>query len=575
MNLKPIYTEVNDCKDCYKCIRECPTKAIKIADNKASIVDDLCIYCGHCVSICPAGAKKVRNGISRAKWLIKHKPRVFVSLAPSYASEFPNTTSEEMVSALKKLGFNGISETALGAQKVSEQLNSYLEGRQNGVYISSACPSVVELIRKYYPQHTMAITPFMSPMLAHAKMLKDWYGEDTSVVFIGPCIAKKLEADNFNQLIDAALTFKELSDWLEAENIDFTTQGENNEEANTFIPFEAADGAIYPLDGGMINTLNTNSPNTNSSFMSFSGMDQVNSVLKELDTLGKDRPMFLELLACEGGCINGPGINKREGIVKKKLSIIEDFNNRKSLDPKPHELPSINIERDYFNITPVETTTVTNEAIRQALYSIGKTSVADELNCSGCGYDTCRDFAKALLENRAESAMCVSYMRQVAHHKATILLQKIPSGVIIVDDQNKVVEMNHNFAHMLGQEMELCFEANPGMRGAELEKLGTFSKHLKAALLTGKEFKEITFVENGRNFQLSIFNIQKHKLVTGIMQNIHQPEFQKDIVEKRTREVISKNMETVQKIAFLLGENASYTDSLLNSILDAHKEPNA
>ena len=200
MHLKPIYTEVNDCKDCYKCIRECPTKAIKVSDNRASVLDDLCIYCGHCVAICPSGAKKVRDGVSRAKLLIKDKKQVYVSLAPSFIAEY-GVDEKPLLQALKYLGFKGVSETALGAQEVSKQVGHYLKVRQSGAYISSACPVVVELIRKYYPQHTMAITPYMSPMLTHARMLKQWYGNDIGVVFIGPCIAKKSEADSSDLLM--------------------------------------------------------------------------------------------------------------------------------------------------------------------------------------------------------------------------------------------------------------------------------------------------------------------------------------------------------------------------------------
>lgn len=571
MNLRPIYTETNDCKDCYKCIRECPTKAIKVSDNKASVVDSLCVYCGHCVTICPTGAKKVRDGISRAKWLLTHKKEVYVSLAPSFFSEFKNVDSEKLIGALQQLGFKGVSETALGAQEVSKQVNKYLEGRPSGVYISSACPSVVELIRKYYPQHTMAITPFMSPMLTHAKMLRHWYGEEIGVVFIGPCIAKKSEADDYSKLVDVAITFKELQQWFEKEKIN--PEALNTPNISQFMPFEAGEGAVYPVDGGMIDTIKQHKTQTNRTYLNFSGLTQVCEVLDEIENLKTDHPVFLELLACEGGCINGPGTTKACGVAQKSIEI---FNNlatkREKLNGTVHEMPSINVERDFFNIEPIQHASFTNEEIRSALFSIGKTSIADELNCSGCGYDTCRDFANALLKGHAENSMCVSYMRMVAHHKATILLQKIPSGVIIVDDNHKVVEMNSSFAQMVGEELEICFEANPGMRGAEVDKLGDFSQHFKTVLHTGQELKDLTIRENGHNFQLSIFNIQKHKLVTGIMQNLHQPEFQKSIVKKRTREVIQKNMETVQKIAFLLGENASYTDSLLNSILDAHKD---
>ncbi|MCG8580091.1 MAG: 4Fe-4S binding protein [Bacteroidales bacterium] len=572
MSLKPIYTETNDCKDCYKCIRECPTKAIKVSDNLASVVNELCIYCGHCVAICPTGAKKVRDGISRARQLIKDRKEVYVSLAPSFVAEY-GTNAQPIINALKQLGFQGISETAIGAQEVSKQISQYLKVRQNGTYISSACPVVVELIRKYYPQHTMSITPYMSPMLTHARMMKHWYGNDIGIVFIGPCIGKKSEADD-SELVDVSLTFKELSNWIKEENIHIeNTQTESEPD---FVPYQAREGVIYPLDGGMVETIKRENNSGESTFMSFTGQKMVRNVLDNLDQYGKDSPLFLELLACETGCLNGPGMSCQENIAGKHLNIRNSFVCRtQTTNSCIKEEQVFNIERDFFNIDTVETEHYRAEDIKEALHSIGKTSVADELNCSGCGYDTCRDFAQALLSGNAETAMCVSYMRMVAHHKATILLQKIPSGVVIIDDKYKVVEMNASFARLMGTETELCFEANPGMRGAELDKLGSFAKLFKTALITGKEYYDLPVTENEQSLQLSIFNIQKHKLVTGIIQSAQQPEFRKDIVEKRTREVIKKNMETVQKIAFLLGENASYTDSLLNSILDAQNQENA
>lgn len=569
MHLKPIYTETNDCKDCYKCIRECPTKAIKVSDNRASVVDSLCIYCGHCVAICPTGAKKVRDGISRAKQLLKDKKEVYVSLAPSYVAEYGNDP-QYLLNALKALGFEGVSETALGAQEVSRQVANYLNIRQSGVYISSACPVVVDLIRKYYPQHTMAITPYMSPMLTHARMLRQWYGNSIGVVFIGPCIGKKSEAD-YSDLVDVSLTFKELNDWIKSEKIYTQTDEDLN-----FSPYQAHEGVIYPLDGGMVETIRRETKNDESTFMSFTGQNMVRNVLDNLNELGHERPLFLELLACETGCLNGPGMSSKSDIANRYLKVRTNFSQRQQCTEKCNkEELNVNIERDFFNIVSVEKEQFSGEQVKEALHSIGKKSVGDELNCSGCGYDTCRDFAHALLSGNAETAMCVSYMRMVAHHKATILLQKIPSGVVIVDESCKVVEMNASFARLMGTETELCYEANPGMRGADLNKLGAFAKLFKTALLTGKEYYELPVIENSKNLQLSIFNIQKHKLVTGIIQSAQQPQFRQDIVEKRTREVIKKNMETVQKIAFLLGENASYTDSLLNSILDAQNNEHA
>lgn len=526
----------------------------------------MCIYCGRCVSVCPTGAKKVRDGISRARLLIRNKKEVYVSLAPSYVAEY-GENHKAIITSLKKLGFKGVSETALGAQEVSNQVHQFLSVRQSGTYISSACPVVIELIRKYYPQHTLSITPFMSPMLTHAQQLRHWYGNDIGIVFIGPCIAKKSEADTAFQSVDVALTFKELNDWLKKENIQL--EEDNTSVDQTFIPAEAQHGTIYPTDGGMVETIKKKKKIPNCSYLCFSGLKNIRKLLDNLEPNKEKNVVFLELLACETGCLNGPGMSENKISITKQLSLQNTYQKRiaKNNDTHPME-EHLNIERDFFNIQSLNTQAFDEDSIKEALLSIGKTCISDELNCSGCGYDTCRDFAKALIMKHAEPDMCVSYMRKVAHHKATVLLQKMPSGVIIINNDHKVVEMNESFARLLGGDLLISYEATPGMRGAMVDKLGDVAHMLKTALITGKEYYEIPVNENGKQLQLSIFNIQKYKLITGIIQSTAQPEFKKDIIEKRTREVINKNMETVQKIAFLLGENAAHTDSLLNSILE-------
>ena len=205
----PVYTLKNECNDCYKCIRECHIKAIRIQNGSASVINDKCIACGHCVQICPAGAKRVRNDIDIVKTLLLTGKKVYVSLAPSWAGVY-NISKEKMIAVLKKLGFTGVSETALGAQEVSIQTAKMLNNADKGLFISSACPVVDDYIRLYKPDFAKCITPVASPALTHCGLLKDMLGEDIKVVFIGPCIAKKNEADKHEDLMAAALTFDEL-----------------------------------------------------------------------------------------------------------------------------------------------------------------------------------------------------------------------------------------------------------------------------------------------------------------------------------------------------------------------------
>ena len=248
----PVYTLKNECNDCYKCIRDCHVKAIRIQGGNASVIDEKCIACGHCVTICPVGAKKVRNDIDKVKTLLLTGKKVYVSLAPSWAGVY-NISKEKMIATLKKLGFTGVSETALGAQEVSIQTAKMLNEAESGLFISSACPVINDYIRLYKPNFASCITPIASPALTHAGILKKEFGEDIKVVFIGPCIAKKNEADKHPDLISVALTFDELNYWIKEEFID-TDKIETNEECK-FIPETAYEGALYPLEGGMNETI--------------------------------------------------------------------------------------------------------------------------------------------------------------------------------------------------------------------------------------------------------------------------------------------------------------------------------
>lgn len=213
--LRPVYTEPENCQDCYKCIRECPVKAIRIENNKASIIAERCVYCGHCTQVCPTGAKKIRDGLTRAKLVVsKHPGKMYMSLAPSYVSEFGDIPVGRLISAIKRLGFAGVSETALGAELVTAETERFLAAAPEGVYLSSACPVVVDYIRKYAPELTANITPIVSPMIAHAKILKELYGDDIKIIFAGPCIGKKSEADTYGGLVEVAITFKDLRTWF-------------------------------------------------------------------------------------------------------------------------------------------------------------------------------------------------------------------------------------------------------------------------------------------------------------------------------------------------------------------------
>ena len=559
---RPIYTEKARCQDCYKCLRNCPVKAIRVENESATVMADRCIYCGTCVASCPVGAKKVRDDMGRLQYLLRSKARVWASLAPSWVAEFKGLDKGRMVAALKAVGFAGVSETALGAQEVSAACAAMLSVSEPRLYISTACPSVVELVQRYRPEHAAHLTPLLSPMGAHAKLLRRAFGDDIGVVFIGPCIAKKHESDLRPELVNVAATFEGIRQVFERHGIDPYAVVPGPED--TFRPEDCQDGGFYAMDGGMLRGVEARLQAEGVRTMSFSGVKAVLDGLDGLDGSPLDAPLFLELLACEGGCINGPRMTRHCGTALKRMDVL-DYTGEAG--PANAEVPE-DLRLCYPPIQIPEARHSEAE-IQAALRSVGKQSLEDEMNCGACGYDSCRGLAAAMLDGRAEVAMCVSYMRKIAMNKANALIQSMPAGVVIVDEHLRIAECNRRFAEMLGEETLMVFDAEPGLPQADLAKVAPFAANLFVQMLDGNTSELRRDCRVGHQiFQFLLFPVEKGRLVGGILQDITEPAFQRDEVIQKAQEVIRKNVTTVQQIAYLLGENAADTEMLLHSIVD-------
>lgn len=577
MNIQAIYTEKNNCQDCYKCIRQCPVKAIKMENHTASIISNLCIECGHCILTCPVGTKRFRDDTKAAKILINSDFKVIASLAPSYTSEYNTYQKASLIAALKALGFWKVSETGLGADLYNQEATKFLNTKPKGLYVSSCCPSVVNLVKKYYPQHLDKILPIRSPMHMHAQFLKETYGKNTKIIFIGPCISKKTEAIEKAASIDTVLTFEELNNWLESEGINLKQQ--ETKDTDIFEPFEAKLGGLYPIDGGLSQGIKEKMNHQNFRTLAFSDVNTIKDIFQKIENEIEPDLCLLELMACNGGCVNGPTTIKNKSLVSKiidthtHLNLSEQAKEFSLLHPEEialihshSSLKAVSQNKEKANEIDFE------NDIEEALKSIGKTTEKDHLNCSGCGYETCRNFAKALILEKAERCMCVSYMRRVANNKASVLLQKMPYGVFMVDEKLKIIESNYNFAKILGKEVEELFKNIPGLEGAYLDLLLPSQKLFYNFLCSGEESLEKDIVINKKRIHLSIFSIQKHKILCGIIQNLNTNEIIDNEVIKRTKAVIQENLSTVQKVAFLLGENASKTEVMLNSIIDSQSK---
>jgi iron only hydrogenase large subunit-like protein len=565
--LNPIFTEKRECQDCYKCVRNCPVKAIKVEGGYASVVPELCIVCGHCVEVCPNGAKKVRDDLANARQLLTLKKSVFVSLAPSFVTEFPGVKSAQMIGALKKLGFAGVSETALGAQQVSAQAAALLQKNPSRVLASSACPTVVAFLQKHRANGAELLTGLLSPLLTHCKMLRQTFGADIGIVFIGPCIAKKLEAAQHPALLDVVLTFEDLRRWLEQEKMvpdNLVAMAEDY-----FVPENSAEGAWYPVDGGMIAGMKSTCAVNDCSLMAFSGIGAIKKALDGIEEMKPDNGLFLELLACEGGCVNGPKVLRRDATVMKRHRVLRSVVPTGAAFPRP---PTMETPAD-FRVAPVAVVRYPDSQIREALRNVGKFSPEDELNCGGCGYDTCREFGIALIGQKAERAMCVTYMRQLAFKKANALIQKMPSAVVIVNEAMRVIEFNAAFVNLFAPEKTANGNNAVSIEGIALAELLPFASLFHNVLKSGEDILDRDLRFQNTILHATIFSIEKNCLVGGIIQDITKPAVRKEQVIRKAREVIQKQIATTQQIAYLLGENAADAEITLNSIIESFSPP--
>ncbi|MDR1998002.1 MAG: 4Fe-4S dicluster domain-containing protein [Candidatus Margulisbacteria bacterium] len=564
--LSPVYTLQNECNDCYKCLRECPVKAIKIEDGHASVLSDKCLACGGCVQACPARAKRVRSDIARVKTLLAGPQTTLVSLAPSWAGVF-DFSAPTMIRLLKKIGFSAVSETALGAQEVSIESARILNAQAKGLFISSACPVVVDYIRLYKTDFSASLLALASPALTHAQMLKARYGRDSAVVFIGPCIAKKNEADRHPELIDAALTFEELNCWLKEEQL---APAELRPEAgDVFVPEAAYEGALYPLEGGMNITLQQSGVSGAVQLLNISSLATLDQALNGLQPQAVTQKIFIEALACSGGCANGPALSS----AKPGVSVILDIK-RKARQRAQIPAAAAAILPEQHTARQITESVFPLQEILAAMKKLGKYTEEDELNCGACGYQTCRALARALLRGEAEPSMCASYMRKLAARKAAAMFRCMPSAVIIADSNGQALEANDAFLKMFCGEMYEVLSARPdGLAGAQLDKIIDFADIFRQTLKTGQDIHQERYPAGGKLYDISAFTIEPGVTAGAIITDVTQSAMNREKIAHKAREVLAKNITIVQDIACLLGEHMVDTELLLNSIAQDFEPP--
>ena len=559
----PIYTTANECQDCYKCVRHCHCKAIRIVNARAAVIPELCVSCGECVKVCPAEAKKIRSDLSRAQYLLHSGAKVYASIAPSYVGYFKDIPIGRLAAALKRLGFVGASETAIGAQFVSAQTAELLKQAGPGVYLSTACPASVDFIRKYYPAWTDNFLPVTSPVMAHCKYLKQIYGDDIKIIFVGPCAAKKNEADRNPDDLSLAITFAALESWLKSEGISLDKM---NEEP--LVPVQAEEGRVYSIEGGMNETLR--SPEVDARLLAVSGLPNIARLIEKVDlaTLKESgSKIFVEMLACDGGCVNGPVMGRESSRIDILLETAAHAPHRSSVGRK---VP-VNIQQLIYPVRHSEPQPE-EAAILQALHRIGKYSAEDELNCGGCGYNSCREFAKAMLDGKAETSMCLSYLRKISQKTSNALIRYIPVAVVLAGQDLQVIECNRHFAELCGEDTLLAFDACGNLNGAYLDSMIDFTDLFESVLANGGEIEKFNQVSGEKILNISVFTINEGQTVGAVIQDVTQNELKREQIAERAKEVIRKNVMTVQKIARYLGEHMADTEILLKEVAGTYTD---
>lgn len=554
----PVYTILNQCQDCYKCVRHCPVKAIRIVNGNASVISEACVACGECVKVCPVGAKKIRSDLARLRTLLDSGEKLYASVAPSFTGYFPGVSIEQLAGALKAIGFAGVSETAHGAQVVSTRVSSLLAvDAPPPVMISSACPACVDYIRRYAPAWAPYIAPVPSPVRAHVGLLRERLDPTAKVVFIGPCAAKKNESDAHGDELLLAVTFASLERLLEEQGVILRQVAPS---ALALGP--AAEGRFYSIEGGMNDTLRDGGDRIR--YVSVSGLENLRQLLAVPPPAsdGGGRPIFIEALACPGGCVNGPA-------MKDRCSLATLLATDAQAPIRPSRTAETCAAVDY----PAAAAAVCRHAeadIAAALARVGKTSKAAEVNCGACGYESCRAFAEALLDGKAEVEMCHTYLKQNFQRTSNALIRYIPAAVVIVGPGGTVLECNRHFADLVG--VGVAFEALGTIEGMSIsDLLPEFAGLFAGALEHGSEIEKFRQPLGKRLVNVSVFSITQGESAGAVIQDVSRNEMQREQVAAKAREVIRQNVRTVQEVARLFGEHIAETEIMLNEIAGTYE----
>lgn len=545
----------SNCKNCYKCIRHCPVKAIRFSGNQAHIIGNECILCGQCFVVCPQNAKQIVDETEKAKVLLQSGDSVIVSLAPSFIANYDGVGITAMREALKKLGFYDVEETAIGATIVKKEYERMLRDEERDIVITSCCHSVNLLIQKYFPAELEYLADVLSPMQAHCQDIKKRY-PNAKTVFIGPCVAKKDEAEHYEGIVDAVLTFEELSEWLQKEKITLNQSLDRVEESRA---------RFFPTTGGILKTMAQDI--SGYTYLAVDGVENCMAALRDIEN-GKIRKCFIEMSACAGSCVGGPVMEKYHRSPVKDYMAVANFAGKKDFvvtQPNAAEL------KKQFTYIEHKLTMPTEEEILGVLRQMGKKKVSDELNCGSCGYNSCREKAIAICQGKAEISMCMPFLKEKAENFSDTIVNSSPDGLIVLNERLEVQQINGAALRLMNLRADTDVLGEPVVRVLD-------PKIFSQTQNTGRNIygKKVYLAEYNRYVETTIVREKDSHMLVCILRDITDRETEKEKKENIRNQtievadkVVEKQMRIVQEIASLLGETAAETKIALTKLKES------
>ena len=545
----------SNCKNCYKCIRHCPVKSIRFSGNQAHIIGNECILCGQCFVVCPQDAKQITDSTEKVKVLIQSGDPVYVSLAPSFIANYQGIGIDGMRDALKKLGFADAEETAVGATIVKREYENLLAKGDRDILISSCCHSINLLIQKYFPSELPYLADVLSPMQAHCQDIKRRHPE-AKTVFIGPCVAKKDEAEHYEGFADAVLTYEELTRWMEAEHITPEAKPDHNEESRA---------RFFPTTGGILKTMAQNVPGY--TYLALDGVENCMAALRDIES-GRIHHCFIEMSACIGSCVGGPVMEKYHRSPVSDYTAVANYAGPRDFDVAE---PAEETLRKNFEAIELRNGIPSESEITEILHKMGKMKPEDELNCGSCGYNTCREKAIAVYHGKAEISMCLPFLKEKAESFSDCIVNNTPNGLIVVNDALEVQQINAAARKIMN------IRAASDVLGDQVVRILDPAVFLKV-LETKRAVRDqrIFLAEYNRYVEQTVVYDATYRMLVCIMRDVTDEETErekKEDISRRTVEiadkVVDKQMRIVQEIASLLGETAAETKIALTKLKES------